>query len=961
MIQFFTRKKNGAISIMLAIVLIPMLAFGSILMEAARIHSARALLSEMVDNGVFALLAMYDEDLLSRFGLLALDPDVSVEEMDKYLMEAANEFIEDPTNLEKILQIRESDIEAEKLFALNDKEVLSRQIMEYMKYRGPVSLGASALDLDGIIDDLNDALGNALPFLEQMNSVAGTVGDILTTVNSVWEYGNKATEFQGLISSYDQAYTTYASSLESLISYKASEPEKPEKPQKTEGMSSDEYKGLLAQYQEDLEEYRKLVKEFNEEMEEYVTDFNQAKSGYIGAIQSLQSGMDSYLSAHEGVKDAIGSFDGCITDFQKEQKKIENDYDKMSEDEKETFKKVSGTIEESHGYLQDTWDVMSDGFASINETVYDGYDQKLSEARSQAESLTADSITKDSNVDELAGNNYISPIQMLCPMDIVSEVIGQVTSFFEEFVETLGLIVKLIRLIAFFVSGPSTFDLQYITTIESNFASGLPSRDEMKGEESEFREDDRLLVNQELDKTREVAGEIGYNVDDLPVSENYGNGNDSLENKIEAFMGQLQMFLTACNSLKDDDTNIIEKLVTVIDIIFQLVELIGSLIDIVGLIIRNIAQIIYQSVLLNTYITGTFSDRSNADDFSKYSDYRSSPETVTEVDNLFGNFNRNMIYFESFFGLGKKDIAFSGAEVEYILYGNVSEEKNQTYVFYEIMLYRLLLNIVPVLLDDTVTQAMAASGPFCPLVYILWLVLETYVDMQMLTLMEDSVPFIKFEGIYLSMDGIDKLLNKLGSFNTMTEKDKIIKDAVNDISKDVKGAMDFSESDTDKNESATDQNKDAGNTDQNKSENSTDQTQNENSTDQTQNGSGTDQNKNESERTEKQKNKTKEFLEKTKDSFIENITDWKYSRYLWFMLIWRSSDTKLKRTADLIQMEMSKKRESDGESGHFMVDEAFTYIRADVQAETIPLLPIPTVPGANDHGLKLEKIYYGGY
>ncbi|RGZ01886.1 hypothetical protein [Clostridium sp. AM58-1XD] len=211
------------------------------------------------------------------------------------------------------------------------------------------------------------------------------------------------------------------------------------------------------------------------------------------------------------------------------------------------------------------------------------------------------------------------------------------------------------------------------------------------------------------------------------------------------------------------------------------------------------------------------------------------------------------------------------------------------------------------------------------------------MDMQLLTLMNDGVPLIK-SSIYLSMDGIDKLLEKIGSYDTMSSRDDAVRNVVQEISDTAKAGM------NDMKDPAAWGNAGSGST----------------------GGSGGGSGGGSSGKVDLSKpdESGKVDLSKDKsalDSISEFLGDWTYSQYIWLLLCFRPNEIKLERTADLIQMEMSKKRQVSGDIGPFLMKDAYTYVRVDVRAQTVPLLPIPTVPGANGHGLNLEKVYYGGY
>ncbi|RGZ01885.1 hypothetical protein DXA13_00860 [Clostridium sp. AM58-1XD] len=248
-------------------------------------------------------------------------------------------------------------------------------------------------------------------------------------------------------------------------------------------------------------------------------------------------------------------------------------------------------------------------------------------------------------------------------MDIISQVINMIESFFSELVESFAILIKILKIVAFFAGGPSTFDMQYIVNIESGAAGQLPSRTGMFGSESPHMEGDLNTVRDELDKTREVADQIGYDLNEMPVSENYDNGNSQLEREMNNISYRLQRLLESCNKLMNPSifdllSMGLTQLATIISIIVDVVSMLGSLLAVAIMFQGELTKYIMRGVLLNTYIVGKFSDRTNAGSFAKYSSYRAPSETVTGLDETMGWLNRDVIEFKTF-GYGK-GYRFSG-------------------------------------------------------------------------------------------------------------------------------------------------------------------------------------------------------------------------------------------------------------------------------------------------------------
>jgi len=75
---------------------------------------------------------------------------------------------------------------------------------------------------------------------------------------------------------------------------------------------------------------------------------------------------------------------------------------------------------------------------------------------------------------------------------------------------------------------------------------------------------------------------------------------------------------------------------------------------------------------------------------------------------------------------------FSGACVEYIIGGDYSEQDNQRKVFWTIFAIRAINNAVLVAMDQEVMGVITACNFVAPLVYILWVYLESNIDMNLL-------------------------------------------------------------------------------------------------------------------------------------------------------------------------------------------------------------------------------------
>lgn len=176
--QFFTKKVQGSISLFLVLIMLPMFVLAGLIVDGARISAARTAVSGAGDLAMNAALSEYDKVLHDVYGLFAMS--TSMEE----LQTNVNMYFSNTINNTGLLQSSDSytrsffnsigsmfsgddisfdnivDTEVESFSmltvdnsALANPSVLRRQIVDYMKIRGPVNIGTSLLSKLGCIGE----------------------------------------------------------------------------------------------------------------------------------------------------------------------------------------------------------------------------------------------------------------------------------------------------------------------------------------------------------------------------------------------------------------------------------------------------------------------------------------------------------------------------------------------------------------------------------------------------------------------------------------------------------------------------------------------------------------------------------------------------------------------------------------------------------------------------------------
>lgn len=174
-----TKKRiQGSISILLVIILMPMLTMSAIVVDSSRLNLAKSMVSSAGDLTVNTALANYDTILKDVYGLFAMSQNDTDADFQKrireyfettlvgygvvdeenakdyveYLEGGISDFVNGTAGMNDVsrnfLQMDVEDFTVAKVknSSLANSEILRTQLVEYMKYRAPLSVGLSFLD-----------------------------------------------------------------------------------------------------------------------------------------------------------------------------------------------------------------------------------------------------------------------------------------------------------------------------------------------------------------------------------------------------------------------------------------------------------------------------------------------------------------------------------------------------------------------------------------------------------------------------------------------------------------------------------------------------------------------------------------------------------------------------------------------------------------------------------------------
>lgn len=181
MLKLF-QKKTGAVTVFLTLIMVPMLLVAEFAMDASRIYGAKVIVSGAGDLAMNAALTDYDKVLQDMYGLFATSTteDKLKENLGKYFkqtIEGIEPTASDDYSRVVLEQIKtllkgnpEADLQIHNLIDLEYlgvedssyvdgsqlyyNETVKKQIVDYMKYRGPVSIGSGLLEKIGMVTDV---------------------------------------------------------------------------------------------------------------------------------------------------------------------------------------------------------------------------------------------------------------------------------------------------------------------------------------------------------------------------------------------------------------------------------------------------------------------------------------------------------------------------------------------------------------------------------------------------------------------------------------------------------------------------------------------------------------------------------------------------------------------------------------------------------------------------------------
>ena len=328
--DFLTKKCRGGVTVFLIIIMLPSFVFGGYVFDAARLDAAKTIVTSSGDLVFNALLSEFHDELYDNYGLLATQNDPSsfkdqaemyfnnnlesssmIQGSDAISLNIINSFknfmnssnSQEFDNLVKISAINNLSVAGANESQITNPDAMKNQIVEYMKYRGPVSLVSgliTKLKTLGDLDKQAEAVNKKIEYEDKVSQIGKKCQEAYNTINEYNDTISK-TPIDNMLNTLqviNDAQMDYICEVLRLHNEKDNKVTK----YKKDNLSSTDKKELKKYSQDDL--YNYIKKYFDD------SDLKNIKSALTHALALKNANADDYPKVmYEAVKSLEKKYD----------------------------------------------------------------------------------------------------------------------------------------------------------------------------------------------------------------------------------------------------------------------------------------------------------------------------------------------------------------------------------------------------------------------------------------------------------------------------------------------------------------------------------------------------------------------------------------------------------------------------------------------------------------------------
>ncbi|WDV46942.1 DUF5702 domain-containing protein [Clostridiaceae bacterium M8S5] len=302
----FLYRQKGAITMFLSIILLAVMIFVGVLVDYARIKVAKIEARRTVGMSINSLLAGFNTTLKEDFGLFVLHEN-NREELKQILNHyMSNNLLIDRKNiLSKFIDIykfKVEGVEIEATHSIVNREVIKKQIIEFMKYRAPkevineylvkidglkkasatvktykekMSLEKSISDLNKLRERLYELVGPSIPFDNQSvkvyKEVYGQEVYFINRFNNESRFNRNAINFKSKVNTYINIIIEYQQARLELKELEI------EKGKLKDSISDEKANRAHAEDEKEEEKYQDRIDDLYNELDELNEDIDNTE------------------------------------------------------------------------------------------------------------------------------------------------------------------------------------------------------------------------------------------------------------------------------------------------------------------------------------------------------------------------------------------------------------------------------------------------------------------------------------------------------------------------------------------------------------------------------------------------------------------------------------------------------------------------------------------------------------
>lgn len=725
-----TRKYvKGSISLFLALIVTPLLGMTLLMVESIRYQDVIEEMIEISDLSSFATLANYDPFLKERFGLLAVSQDEKLKAFYERYFSENRKLIDNDVFVEKVL--------VEGKYSFEDLDILEQQLIDYTEFSSIFESFFEGLDISEILKNINKACD-----AEDLNRL----GKELTLSAKISK--NIATAY----STVDEAITFINEEYNPAL---------------------EDYKDAYDDFEESLNAYIEVLNEYDEDDKD-IYKKDDVKKAWDALTSTADSPQRKYKKACHDLAGKIKDLDDKVAKVLKALEDASNDMEKLT---KELDSDTDGGLA-GFNFPVSVANAIIPMAGKIQAKDFDNYAKKTREKLKAMETavwkMKMKDFDYDSSTDDTKDDWYVEV------PDNITDVVTALKDFKSTFDEItiddqLEYAKDLINLVTSLADMPGI--------VEGNLYAVIKSEKNEDPFSFESVYNPKLAAEQLVDLV-EKDGIEGIFKQDNNLANAYGiiaiaqflevvRRTTFPKNPFEVLLVEIELTISTTALVVAFTLWVTNILVNQVLFTYDFfTEKAGKLDE------------AYKHYLLAAYGAYNFPNRTNYMKKLKFTDYNYGKKMYNEVcgrtltnPGLFdyieaGNsFNVVQMLINACLGNGffpkSNSDTFYGAESEYLLIGWKNEVYNQCGAFYNILMLRMLVNLIPLLTDKDVRDEAKCAGAYAWIIYILVLLGDSMLDTFILS-NGGKVSFIK-QKCYLTKEGAKELWKDLSETSDLAK------------------------------------------------------------------------------------------------------------------------------------------------------------------------------------------------